>query len=241
MGSPACRLALFWIPLLLVASCGRDRECPGCGTVVIASVGEPSAILPPLSYETVGRDIGDLVYERLADLEPGRPTVDPAAYRPRLASSWERIDSLTLRFHLRRGASWQDGVPVTAADVVFSFEAFQDSTIDALARPQLEANIASVSADDSLTVSVRFRRAYPEQIYDAIWHVRVIPRHVWDSIPRARWEGDTAVAHLVGSGPFRVDRWERGRSLTLERVPGKPAGATSRGWSGSSPRTRKPR
>lgn len=224
MGSPACRLALFWIPLLLVASCGRDRECPGCGTVVIASVGEPSAILPPLSYETVGRDIGDLVYERLADLEPGRPTVDPAAYRPRLASSWERIDSLTLRFHLRRGASWQDGVPVTAADVVFSFEAFQDSTIDALARPQLEANIASVSADDSLTVSVRFRRAYPEQIYDAIWHVRVIPRHVWDSIPRARWEGDTAVAHLVGSGPFRVDRWERGRSLTLERVPGETGG-----------------
>ncbi|MGE0352430.1 MAG: ABC transporter substrate-binding protein [Gemmatimonadales bacterium] len=224
IGSSSCRLALFWIPLLLVASCGRDRDCPDCGTVVVAAVGEPSAVLPPLSYETVGRDIGDLVYERLADLEPGRPTVDPAAYRPRLASSWDRVDSLTLRFHLRRGASWQDGVPVTAADVVFSFDAFQDSIIDALARPQLEANIASVDADDSLTVSVRFRRAYPEQIYDATYHVRVIPRHVWDSIPRARWAGDTAVTRLVGSGPFRVDRWERGRSLTLVRVPGEAAG-----------------
>ena len=55
-------------------------------------------MFPPLTYETVGRDIGDLIYERLADLTPRRATIDEAAYAPGLASKWERVDSVTWRF-----------------------------------------------------------------------------------------------------------------------------------------------
>ncbi|HEX2636997.1 MAG TPA: ABC transporter substrate-binding protein, partial [Gemmatimonadales bacterium] len=78
--------------------------------------------MPPLAVETVARDIGDQVYERLADLAPGAAPIDTTAYRPALAARWERLDSLTWRFHLRRGARWHDGVPVTARDVLFAFD-----------------------------------------------------------------------------------------------------------------------
>ena len=152
-------------------ACGRDRaDCARCGTVVIAATGDPSHLLPPLADESVARDIGDQVFERLADLAPGGTPIDDSAYRPALAASWERVDSLTWRFHLRPGARWQDGQPVTSEDVRFSFEAFADSVIDSPARPYLTA--VAVVPEDSVTVLVRFPAPSAEQLYDATFQVR---------------------------------------------------------------------
>jgi peptide/nickel transport system substrate-binding protein len=176
-------------------------------------------------WESVGRDIGDLVFERLAVLDGGRPPMDPAGYQPGLAAHWVQLDSLTWRFILRPGAKWHDGAPVTAQDVTFSFQAFQDSVLDSPARRNLGGLV--VRAESDSTVVFRFARAYPEQLYDATWHVRIIPKHVWDSIPRDRWGSDTAVAHLIGSGPYRVTGWQHGQSLTLERTE-NTRGAASR-------------
>ncbi|MBW8839944.1 MAG: hypothetical protein JF602_08850, partial [Gemmatimonadetes bacterium] len=181
---------------------------------MVAAVGEPSTLIPPLVSETVGRDIGDQVFERLADLRPGAASIDSAAYEPALATRWERVDSLTWRFHLRAGARWHDGRPVTAGDVRFSFDAFSDSTIGAAAQSVLAGRVAIVP-EDSATFLVRFTEPSPEQLYDATYHVRIIPAHVWSKIPRASWGADTALADLVGSGPYRVAQWQRGQFLTL--------------------------
>lgn len=205
------RLAL----VLLVVACTRDRaSCPTCDTVVIAAIGEPASILPPLVDESVARDIGDQIYERLAVLEPGRAPLDVSAYRPALAERWERLDSLTWRFRLRPGARWHDGRPVTAEDVRFSFEAFGDSALHTGAEPYLAGRV-QVTPEDSATFTVRFAAPSPEQLYDATYHVRVIPKHVWEPMPRAAWAADTSTARLVGSGPFRLERWERGQYLVL--------------------------
>jgi peptide/nickel transport system substrate-binding protein len=202
--------------LLVPLACGRSNApCTGCGTAVVAAVGEPSAILPPLVYETVGRDIGDLIFERLADLQPGGSPVDTGAFVPRLASRWERLDSLTWRFHLRRDARWQDGRPVTAEDVRFSFDAFADSVLDAPARLSL-VNRIRVEVEDTRTVIVRFAEPSPEQLYDATFHVRIIPSHIWSGVPRGSWVADTSSERIVGSGPYRLRRWKRGLHLVLE-------------------------
>ena len=172
-------------------------------------------MLPPLVYETVGRDIGDLIFERLADLKAGGSPVDTAAFTPRLASRWERLDSLTWRFHLRPEARWHDGSPVTAADVRFSFDAFADSILDAPARLSL-ANRVRVEVEDDRTVLIRFAESSPEQLYDATFHVRVIPAHIWAGIPREAWAADTNPARVIGSGPYRLRAWKRGQHAVLE-------------------------
>ena len=212
MSVPRARAALLL--LLGAAACARG-ERQASRTVVVAAVGEPPSVLPPLTYESVGRDVGDLVWERLATLAPHGASIDTTAYRPALAERWERVDSLTWRFHLRPGARWQDGVPVTARDVVFSFGAYADSSIDAIGRMAVAP--LQVSATDSATVLIRFPRPSPEQLYDATYHVRIIPEHVWSGIGRDAWGADTAVAHLVGSGPFRVVSWRHGEALMLGR------------------------
>lgn len=196
-------------------ACTRERQaCLNCETLVVAAVSEPSALLPPLVGETVGRDIGDQIFERLADLRPGAASIDTTAYRPALAARWERVDSLAWRFHLRPGARWHDGRPVTSEDVRFSFEAFSDTAIGSPAQSTLAGKVTIVP-EDPATFLVRFTETSPEQLYDATYHVRVIPAHVWDSIPKGAWSADTALPHLVGSGPYRVAQWKRGEFLTL--------------------------
>lgn len=210
----ALRIRPMSLVLLLLAGCQPEAPCARCDLIVIAATGEPASVLPPLVAETVGRDISDQMFERLADLEAGGAPIDPAAYRPRLAARWERVDTLTLRFHLRPDARWQDGHPVTAEDVIFSFDAFADTLLDTPARAAL-AQVARVSAEDSTTVLVRFTEPSPEQLYDATFHVRIFPRHIWGGIPRMEWAADTALSRLVGSGPYRIARWDRGQALTL--------------------------
>ena len=202
-------------PLGLLLGCRPSAApCTGC-TAVVAAIGEPGSLLPPLVYETVGRDIGDLIFERLADLKAGGSPVDTSAFIPRLASKWERLDSLTWRFHLREGAKWQDGKPVTAEDVQFSFAAFADSVLDAPARLSI-ANRVRVDVEDPRTVLIRFAESSPEQLYDATFHVRVIPAHIWRGIPPEAWAADTNVSRLVGSGPYRLRGWKRGQHAVLE-------------------------
>ena len=214
------------VVVVALAGCSREASpCAKCDTIVIAATGDPSQLLPPLAVETVARDIGDQVYERLADLAPGAAPIDSTAYRPALAVRWERVDSLAWRFHLRPGAHWQDGQPVTAEDVRFSFEAFADSLLDPPARPYL-AHRVTVAVEDSATVVVRFTERSAEQLYDATYHVRVIPSHIWSGRPKRTWAADTSVQHLVGSGPYRVDAWKRGEFVRLiadSAATGQPA------------------
>jgi peptide/nickel transport system substrate-binding protein len=42
-----------------------------------------------------------------------------------------------------------------------------------------------------------------------------MPAHIWRAIPSAQWGADTVLAHLIGSGPYRLARWDRGQSLEL--------------------------
>ena len=229
--SPAIRLSLLLLLSPIIAGCGKEKACARCDTVVVAAIGEPATILPPLVDESVARDIGDQVFERLAVLEPGGAPIDTAAYRPALAQSWERHDSLTWRFRLRPGANWHDGIPVTSEDVRFSFQVFSDSNLGAVSQPYLAGKI-EILPEDSATFLIRFAEPSPEQLYDATYHVRVIPKHVWERVPRDTWATDTSTARLIGSGDFRVERWERGQFLILaaDSVAGRSPGIRRAIW-----------
>ena len=187
-----------WAGLLLLAGCSKTADCDQCDTLVVSATGEPATLVPPLVAETVGRDISDLVFERLAVLRTGAAPVDTSAFEPGLAERWQRVDSAGWRFTLRPGAVWSDGTPVTAGDVVFSFAAAVDTALGAPAAGALGG--VTVTADGTNQVVIRFPTRSPEQLFDATYHVRIIPKHRWDSIPRSQWAADTGVGRLIGSG-----------------------------------------
>src|SRR6059036_871491 len=155
--------------LIVVAGCERPTGCSGeyCGTLVIASGGEPDILLPPVSEFAITRDVTDQLFLKLADLGASGNTIGDEDFQPQLAQRWEWDTPTTLVFHLSPRARWQDGPAVTAADVAFTFDAYTDTSVDAPARESLR-DIQSVTpvAGYSLAVTFRFRRRYSEMFFD---------------------------------------------------------------------------
>jgi peptide/nickel transport system substrate-binding protein len=220
-------LALLAAVATAVTGCTTEQGCVGdwCGTVVVASPAEAGTLLPPVSQSDVARSVVDLVFLKLADIGPDLNLVDTAAFVPELASSWAFEDSLTLVFRLREDVRWHDGAPVTAADVAFTYDVYRDTLVGSPARPRL-GQIRSVTARDEYTVAFDFERPYPEQLFDAVYHMFVLPRHLLDTVPRAELPSHPFGRMPVGAGPYRFVRWTAGQSIELSgdstHVLGRP-------------------
>jgi peptide/nickel transport system substrate-binding protein len=202
--------------LLLFAGCAPKGGCVGeyCGTLVIATTGEPDILLPAVSEFSTTRDVTDQLFLKLADLGMSGNTVGDEDFQPRLAERWEWDAPTTLVFHLDPRAHWQDGRPVTAADVAFTYDAYTDATVASPFRPNLR-QIAAVTTRDSLTVVFRFRQRYPEMFYDAVYHMRVLPSHLLRELPRDQWHSAAFGRAPVGDGPYRFVAWKAGERLEL--------------------------
>jgi peptide/nickel transport system substrate-binding protein len=155
-----------------------------------------------------------MLFLRLAELGPTLATAGEESFVPVLAESWERRDSVTLVFHLDARARWHDGVPVTAADVLFSFERARDPAISAQLATVL-STIQEVTAEGDLTVVFRFDRPFPEQFYTAVYHVQPLPAHLLAQLDPDSIAGSPYMQAPVGNGPYRFGRLVPGQQLTL--------------------------
>jgi peptide/nickel transport system substrate-binding protein len=209
------RLVLV-VAALSLASCQRPAGCTGeyCGTLVFAAVGEPDILLPPSTEQSVSRDIEEQLFLKLADIGLSTNTVGDEDFQPILAERWEWDGPLTLVFHLDPRARWQDGQPVTAGDVAFTFDAYTDSAVASPYRAALR-RIASVKARDPQTAVFRFRERYPEMFYDAVYHMRVLPTHLLRGVPRDQWKTAPFGRQPVGDGPYRFVAWKAGQTIEL--------------------------
>src|ERR1700749_2240000 len=79
---------------------------------------------------------------------------------PGLATSWEQMDPLTMRFHLRQGVKFSDGIAFTADDVLFTINYALDPQ-SAYAMAARINQIASASAVDKYTVDVKTKAVFP--------------------------------------------------------------------------------
>src|SRR5438045_5776896 len=197
-------------------ACERQGGCTGsyCGTLIDAAIGEPGTLLPTSTEEIVARDIEEQLFLKLADVGMSTNTVGDEDFQPLLAQRWEWDGPLTLVFHLDPRARWQDGQRVTATDVAFTFDAYNDSAVASPFRPQLK-RIASVTPRDSLTAVFRFRERYPEMFYDAVYHMRILPAHLLPPVPRGQRNTAPFGAAPVVDGRCRFVRWQPAQSIEL--------------------------
>ncbi len=167
--------------------------------------------------------ISDLLFLRLGR-NTGASFGDKSAV-PELAKSWSRRDSVTLVFDLDPRARWHDGTPVTSRDIVFSFTRARDMKVVPSIAPLLQ-DITAVEAQGDRRVIIRFARPYGEQLYDATYHVQILPAHLIQSIPAESLASSAYGRAPVGTGPYRWSRLEPAQFLELASVPtfflGKP-------------------
>lgn len=147
--------------------------------------------------------------------------------RPALAESWKPVSDTEWEFALRKDAKFSDGSPLTADDVVFTFDRIPNVPNSPTAFTLFTRQIAKVEAIDANTVRITTKRPYPLLITD-LANLPIMSKAA-ASGPAA--EGKTTVElnrgeGLVGSGPFKFVSWQKGADLVLERNPnywGKPA------------------
>lgn len=123
---------------------------------------------------------------------------------PWLATDWERSpDGLEWRFTLREGVTWQDGRPLTADDVVFTFDYLTNGP--GKANPGVFGPVPGmqvVAADQRVVV---FRLPSPIAPFEVTvaGRVPIIPKHIWSEVADpVRWRDPRA---LIGSGPYRLE------------------------------------
>jgi len=127
-------------------------------------------------------------------------------------------DFSTVTYRLRANARWHDGKPVTAEDVIFSFDAFKANS------PQLGAYYRHVvKAEKTAEREVTFTFDGPgnRELPQIVGQLPVLAKHWWEGTDTSGNKRDVTQTTLdppLGSGPYRLKDFAPGRSLVYDKV-----------------------
>ena len=201
------------VPFLgaVIAACGSDAPKSGGsgsskaikqGGILKVANQKPSGPIDPVAMDNLGAyTVATIPLEYLCG--PG----EGAALAPMLAESWKpNADGSVWTFSLRKGVKWHDGTPFTSADVVAS--------LDRLAGAGLAASIAAGAskAVDATTVEVTLLAANGQFPYlVSNWNPQSL------MTPVAFVAGTTLDAMKVGTGPFKLDKYDASTGASFVR------------------------
>lgn len=123
-------------------------------------------------------------------------------------------DNGSVTFVIHPQAKWHDGQPITAEDVVWTFNTLRED-----GQPFYKAyyaDVEKVTADNEKTVTFHFSTKDNRELPLIVGQLPVLPKHYWTA--EGRVFNETSLTAPLGSGPYRVSKFDAGRSVTYERV-----------------------
>ncbi|MCJ2092621.1 extracellular solute-binding protein [Methylobacterium sp. J-072] len=125
----------------------------------------------------------------------------------------------SVSYRLRENARWHDGKPITPEDVVWSYGVLKANSPFYAAYYQ---TVAKAEATGPHEVTFTFTEKGNRELPQVIGQLRVLPKHWWeakDANGKPRSPTETTLEPPLGSGPYRLAKFEPGRSVTYTRVP----------------------
>ena len=175
------------------------------GHIIMGSIGEPSNLIPYLASDSASSEVAGLLYTSPLEYDKDFNIVKCAA------EEWEVLEGgLFMRFKLKEGLRWQDGHPLTADDVTFTYNLMIDpKTPTAYAADFL--NVKEYRQTGPLSFEVRYDAPYARAA--VTWMQPILPKHILEheNIATTRY-----ARNPIGAGPFKLKSWEPGSRIVLE-------------------------
>lgn len=189
---------------------GNDEPVQG-GELVIGSTGEPTIFNPLYSNDSVSSDVEALIYDGLvgSDLE-FNTTNDNMAEKVE-----ESEDGLTYTVTLKDGIKFHDGEPLTADDVVFTYNIPLSEDYDGVRGDYFES-LEKVEKVDDLTIKFTLNKV-DVQFPSVGLSFGILPEHLLKDVPIADLgEHEFNTKNPVGSGPFKFVENKKGQYVKVE-------------------------
>jgi microcin C transport system substrate-binding protein len=186
-----------------------NPDAPKGGNLVLSAVGTTFDTLNPFVLRGVPAAGVGLVYQTLAENSQDEPFAEYGLIAETIATPDDRS---FVEYRLREDARWHDGRPVTVDDVVFSFDILR--TKGAPLYRVYYADVERAEKVDERHVRFLFKGSFNRELPLIMGQLPVLPAHWWQ-------ERDFEAPSLeppLGSGPYRVDRVESGRSVSYALV-----------------------
>ena len=199
--------------VLITALPATAQEESGEGSKVlrIGWAQDPQSLNPFVALDEENFNVWSLNFDLLVNFSP-----DDLSPAPGIAESWEvSEDERTVTFKLDPEKVWSDGEPVTSADVKYSLETLGS---EGVIFSGYTDNITSIKTPDDQTVVIETKQ--PDARLVGGLFVYIIPEHVYgkESIEDLTGSFQPELP-LVGSGPYMVTEFSRGRIIRMERNP----------------------
>jgi peptide/nickel transport system substrate-binding protein len=191
------------------------------GLLRIVNIAEPDSLNPLVGNFQIDSDLAQLWggyffnYNDRNELVPELVTTVPT-----LANGGISRDNRTVTYHLRKGVLWQDGLPFGADDVIFSWHAVMNKRNNVPSTVGYEL-IDSIERKDAWTIAVHLKKAYAPFITTFFGPCSnpyvVLPAHLlakFADLNRVPFNSQP-----VGTGPFVVERWQRGSKIVFRANP----------------------
>ena len=195
-----------------------NRELPADfspgDTLIISWSTDAQTLTPLVATDAYSRRIFWEVLEPLVHFDLNAPF----HYRPGLAREWEvSEDGMVLTFRLFENAQFSDGTPVTADDVIFTWDTVMNEGMDtARYRSYLNDNVESWEKVDDHTVEFVMKQPYFDAVSICGNLLFIIPEHIYGDYDVETF--NTRISDVVvGSGPYILEHWRRNEQISLVR------------------------
>ncbi|RPI75785.1 MAG: hypothetical protein EHM47_01655 [Ignavibacteriales bacterium] len=209
--------------VLFIGGCEKNSPVRQ-NRIVIGLSSDITSFNPLFAFSVDEGTISELLYLSLINFtwDEEKGNLNP---EPMLAKNWEwSEDSSFITFNLRDDVYWSDRVKFSAYDVIFSFDVYSD--------PEVNSRLFETFTDfytdnenhidikktfeviDSFNVKLNFLPNSTPTLPEIIFHL--IPKHVFENIPRNEIETSDENFNPVTNGPFILERWEKNQSIKLK-------------------------
>lgn len=201
---------LLFLVAFATLSCSSFKAPKDPTVLVVHMAADPATLNLLISNDAAASGINSFIYESL--IERDKETLN---WIPRLASAWEvSDDGMQYTFRLKEDIKWQDGVPFTVEDVLYSFKKIQEPNPETLHLSNYYKDISKLEKLDENTVRFTYAKPYYRAL-EFCGGMPIIAKHIYD-------DGQNFSTHPfnrkpVGTGPYELERWDPGKQIILKR------------------------